>query len=138
MLQKTVDRQVDDIAAERRLMCVAHGCPNRWSVDIGTGGAMCSAHAWADRKNWPSITDEQLRRIAARQDVPQKKPPVPMTDAQKRATLLALRQVITSQPSDPKAWAHRLKARHDAGEKLTQQQVRCYRSALRLSEGGEA
>ncbi|NMM21564.1 MAG: hypothetical protein HHJ15_16685 [Rhodoferax sp.] len=33
-----------------------------------------------------------------------------------------------------KDWAHRLKSRHDAGQKLNMNQVRCYREALGLNE----
>lgn len=41
------------------LMCHAHDCPMKWSVNAGT--PLCSYHAWADEKQWPSIT-ESLRR----------------------------------------------------------------------------
>lgn len=34
---------------------------------------------------------------------------------------------------DHKAWAHTLKARHDKGEKLNPNQVRCYRNGLGLN-----
>lgn len=34
---------------------------------------------------------------------------------------------------DHKAWARTLKARHDKGEKLNPNQVRCYRNALGLN-----
>lgn len=37
---------------------------------------------------------------------------------------------------DMKAWAHRLKARHDAGEVLNANQVRCYKNALGLHPNG--
>ena len=33
-------------------------------------------------------------------------------------------------PGDPKAWAYRLKARHDKGEQLTMLQVKAYKEAL--------
>lgn len=32
---------------------------------------------------------------------------------------------------DPREWAHNLKARHDAGQKLSPYQIACYRDALR-------
>ena len=44
------------------LMCSAHNCPLRWSVQIE--GALCSYHAWSDPVKWHGITDE-LRRIGA-------------------------------------------------------------------------
>ena len=39
---------------ESRLMCSAHGCPNRWSVSMGR--PLCSAHAWADPEDWGAVT----------------------------------------------------------------------------------
>lgn len=33
---------------------------------------------------------------------------------------------------DHKAWAKRLKARHEAGDKLNANQIRCYKAALGL------
>jgi len=41
------------------LMCRAHGCPLKWSVQTGEVTA-CSYHAWSDPKEWPRIT-EQIR-----------------------------------------------------------------------------
>lgn len=37
---------------------------------------------------------------------------------------------------DMKDWARRLKARHEAGERLNANQVRCYKNALGLHPGG--
>jgi len=45
---------------ESKLMCSAHGCPNRWSVNMGK--PLCSAHAWAEPEHWGAIT----ARISAR------------------------------------------------------------------------
>lgn len=49
--------------AEQSLMCRAHGCPLRWSVQTGDVTA-CSYHAWSDPKHWPRITDEIRRGVA--------------------------------------------------------------------------
>ena len=35
------------------LMCQAHGCPNRWSVDRGS--RLCSAHAWEEPHKWQKV-----------------------------------------------------------------------------------
>lgn len=43
----------------------------------------------------------------------------------------AVKQAITETPSDPRAWARRLKRRHEAGERLNMAQVGMYREALR-------
>jgi hypothetical protein len=32
-----------------------------------------------------------------------------------------------------KDWAHRLKARHDSGDKISPYQIHCYQNALRVS-----
>jgi len=45
---------------------------------------------------------------------------------------LAPLKAMTATSVDHKAWAKRLKARHDAGERLNLNQVRCYRAALGL------
>ena len=37
---------------------------------------------------------------------------------------------------DMKAWARRLKSRHDAGDVLNANQIRCYKNALGLHPGG--
>ena len=59
--------------------------------------------------------------------------PSPPADPERVAAELAkLAQVQTATKVDHKAWAKRLKQRHDAGEKLNQNQIRCYRNALGL------
>lgn len=99
-------------SGEKTLMCGAHGCPNRWSVEAGNG-QLCSYHAWVDPMKWPSIT-EALRRDG-------------------NWSLDQKREVDTSiHKGHPKAWALRLKERHERGEKLTRIQISMYRDALRL------
>ena len=51
-------RVAEEAGADQRLMCCAHGCPNRWSVDIGK--RMCSAHYAADPIEWPAVTQQQI------------------------------------------------------------------------------
>ena len=46
------------------------------------------------------------------------------------AVLAGLKPVDADNPHGSKAWAHRLKAQHDAGGKLNVNQVQCYRAAL--------
>jgi hypothetical protein len=55
---RTDQRVADEAAVDQSLLCSAHGCPNRWSVDAGHGKA-CRAHAWAQPHDWPQITVEQ-------------------------------------------------------------------------------
>lgn len=54
------DEEHESGGAERSLMCRAHGCPLRWTVQTGEITA-CSYHAWEDPKHWPRITDELKR-----------------------------------------------------------------------------
>ena len=48
---------------QQSLMCKAHGCPMKWSVQTGEVMA-CSYHAWEDTKKWPRITDDIRHGIA--------------------------------------------------------------------------
>ena len=95
---------------EISLMCKAHGCTLRWSVGPAN---LCSYHAWEDTNKWPSIT-ESLNR-----DGPWELSRQPEIDTK-------------SYPGHPKAWAMRLKDRHEAGDRLSRIQISMYRDALRL------
>jgi hypothetical protein len=53
-----------------------------------------------------------------------------MTQAQKVATLTAMRDMMKNRP-DPKAWAHKLRDRENAGEELTRTQREAWRTALK-------
>jgi hypothetical protein len=62
--------------------------------------------------------------------------PAPRADLSKlQAEFDKLRRPLEDL-GDMKAWARRLKARHDAGEKLNANQIRCYKNALGLHAGG--
>jgi hypothetical protein len=39
---------------DSKLMCSAHGCPNKWTVNMGR--PLCSAHQWADPADWGAVT----------------------------------------------------------------------------------
>jgi len=54
----------EDAVDDRQLMCRANGCQNRWSVQTAEVTA-CSYHAFSDAKEWPHITDDIFRGIAA-------------------------------------------------------------------------
>ena len=107
--------------------CIAKGCPNRWAVDMGS--RLCSAHAWSQPHQWPRITEEQYQKPS-----PEAKPaPRVYTLEEKMKALQDLRNLL-KQPQDMKAWAHKLKAREKAGERLTSQQREAWRTALRGQE----
>lgn len=60
--------------------------------------------------------------------------PEPKADPERVAAALAkLAPIRTATPANPhgmKAWAYRLKARHDAGGKLNLYQINCYQAAI--------
>jgi hypothetical protein len=51
---------------ENSEMCQARECPNRWTVDKGQ--RLCSAHAWADFKDWDRITSKEWQIYRERGD----------------------------------------------------------------------
>lgn len=60
--------------------------------------------------------------------------PGPWTPERRRAVLQRLRQTFADNAKQhPKAWAHRLKAREEAGEQLSRAQREAWRCALRIS-----
>lgn len=124
-------KKVDDA---RELFCAAHDCPNKWSVDAGNG-RLCGAHAFADKGEWPRITDGELRRWhdtqMAKKEEREAPPAPPVTLEQKRAILNQLRAALNEDKRDHRVWARRLKERDLAGEKLSAFQRACYKEALR-------
>ena len=109
----TAAQDVDD----RSQYCCAHGCPNMWSIDIGTG-KMCGPHYRAQRGNWPAVTEQQLRAQEDRamragfaeqvRDEPRRPRPGAV-----RAMIDALQHSTHTTPTDPLAWARRLQAIHE-------------------------
>lgn len=61
-------------------------------------------------------------------------PAQPSSDV--RADVDRLLAVKLGEPN--KQWAYRLKARHEAGEKMTNSQLQCYKKALGLNSSGRA
>ena len=132
MTFKPADKQIEkELDAEAKLMCQAHNCPNKWSVDAGQG-RLCSAHAWSDPMDWGGIT----QRIHAGQFTKTPKyeePAKPMTLEEKRQTLRDLAALLKT-PTDPKAWAYNLKSREEAGEEMSLLKKQMWRSALRIRD----
>lgn len=126
----------NEVNTERTLMCIASGCPNRWTVDAGSG-RLCSAHAWADAKQWPSITREQQAREADRA-MYGSTTSRPVRTISKAEALEKLATLRINEPKDPLDWARKLKARDEAGERLTPAQREMYQAALRRNQTPEA
>lgn len=119
--------------SEPDLMCGAHECPNRWSVEADGHWHLCQHHAWEPAHRWPEITQQLLDDVVSRSTY--QKPYVePVSEAQKRQTLKDLRAVLLDRPLvDHKAWAKRLQKAHEGGRRLSEYQISCYRTALKLS-----
>lgn len=130
----------DRDSAGRRIGCSAHSCPERASVYIeGAPNGVCSWHHFADPHHWPAVTEERLQvetaRLRMQGEVPRAPTAAhPLSKADKIALLGNLRTVLTTdQRADPKAWARKLQARHEAGEALSSQQIDAYTRALHLT-----
>lgn len=125
----------NEVNTERTLMCIASSCPNRWTVDAGSG-RLCSAHAWADAKQWPSITREQLARESDRA-MYGATTHKPVRNVSKAEAMEKLETLRINDPKDPLDWARKLKARDEAGERLTPAQREMYQAALRRNHTPE-
>lgn len=110
-LKKNTELQYD----RRELMCSAHGCPQRWSVD-GSKGRLCSFHAWVQPHEWPRITEDLQRTGPWRLSTQE---PINLKDEFR---------------GDPRGWAKRLINRHEAGEKLNQTALAMAKEALHYQE----
>ena len=53
-------RTVAKFDQDRDQFCRAEGCPRWWSVKLEGKSPLCSAHAWADPRQWPAITQKLL------------------------------------------------------------------------------
>jgi hypothetical protein len=120
--------KADEFDSDRELMCRANECPNRWAVNCN--GNLCSAHAWADPKDWASITDQELRKFANQQSPRPALPTKTLTMREKQETIKQIAALLKS-PTDLKAWAIRLRDKEAAGERLSSIQSKMWRGALR-------
>ena len=125
------DQRIADSAADDRdLMCTAHGCPLRWSVNFSS--PLCSAHGRADPQDWPRVTqwlqDAEAERIY-RAQYPDPPPAVrKLTPEERRAIGANLR--IALRQAGGRAWAERLRDREESGARLTDAQRAMWRAAL--------
>ncbi|GAP37367.1 hypothetical protein [Piscinibacter sakaiensis] len=130
------DRAVaNEVHRDRALQCTATGCPNRWTVDAGSG-RFCSAHAWVPTHLWPRVTQEQLDAETDRAMRAQRAPAAPHCGRpdipRLRHELQRLADAMRIQRVDPKAWARRLQDRERRGERLTPAVREAWRAALGL------
>lgn len=106
------------------LRCTAPGCPNRWSVDMGNG-RLCSWHDRATKNHWQQVTDGQLyaQTERARRVTAPKPYTKPLTVVEELSILASLKGLV--QGLNPRAWAYRLMAKRERGEKLSAAQRKC-------------
>lgn len=135
-------RIADEVGLDRETRCIASRCPCRWTVDAGNG-RLCSAHAWADPFHWPRITDELLDRETERAiRADRAAPPAPKRPLSRTEQLQLLHRMRAQLQRLAAGrgnldWAHRLKARDEAGDRLTLAQRQSYRAALRLDRASQ-
>ena len=102
------------------LMCHAHNCPNRWSVDAGSG-RLCSQHAWVEPSRWGEVTRNMASESAFGGQTRQ------IIDDQKFAII---RKAYEKARDPNRAWAEALRAREQSGERLTSYQKSAWREGL--------
>lgn len=127
------------------LRCIAKSCPNNWSVDMGNG-RLCHWHNASSPHLWPLITNEQRESETDRAARGPRNPPQPMTHGQEVDAVDKLRIAadrFSGSPPHPHAWAHKLQAKRDRGERLSPSQRHClgeferrHRGNLGQDEGG--
>lgn len=138
--EKARDQGVADEVetVDRVLMCPAAGCPNRWSVS-GERGRGCSAHYWANPRDWPRITQELVEAETRRALQAAAARPTPLLETlpheMRKTAVAALHAFVDERQRDHRAWARDLERRHRAGERLPELKVDAYRRALRLDIG---
>lgn len=98
-------KKAEIVEESQSLKCSVPGCNNPWTVDLGRG--RCSLHQW-----------EQQEQQQGR----------PFSDAEKLAVLRRIKQIGAVSG---KSWALALKARDEAGDRLTSLQRKFYKEALK-------
>ncbi len=125
-----------DMDSERTLTCAANGCPNRWSYRPDGSQGLCSAHAWADPRDWPRVTDGQqwhaAERARLRGEEQEQRQGESLTLADKRKRLEGMRAAILGMRVNVgrRDWATALQAREQAGDRLTPAQRAMWRAAV--------
>ena len=122
------DKEEPQVDAYGHLMCIAHNCPNRWSVDAGNG-RLCSRHAWVDSSKWGQVT----RDMAAETSYGQSSQDVRQYSQDEKLEILRKLEKV-GLPSDPRLWAKALQERENRGERLSSFQKSAWREALGVRE----
>ena len=123
---KDIEKQNEEY---NRLNCIAHNCPNRWSVDAGNG-RLCSAHAWADPMDWGRISSYESSKALMATGKAGFEPLEPLSEEEKRYILGEFKKALQAMNKDPRGWAHRLREREASGDTLSLVQRKMWRDAL--------
>jgi hypothetical protein len=111
----------------------ANTVKSAWAYELSGVSGQLDSLAWA-LENLPErapnlIEFRNLCRKSPRVDAPRLESP--KADPVLAAMILAkLRAIVAPSPLGMKAWARRLKARHEAGERLNPYQIMSYKVAL--------
>lgn len=117
----------------QQTMCQAHGCPNRWIINDAKG-KLCRLHHHAEPVDWPQITSAILQGKTPNLPVKQEQA-AGLNSARQKA--LEEFKAFTRGNNLDRTWAHRLKAREEAGERLSIVQKQLWRDALRHRDDEE-
>lgn len=96
-------KKAEVIEEAKSLQCSEPGCQNLWTVDLGRG--RCSIHQWEQKQQTRSFSDAER--------------------------MVILRRVKEIGTTTGKSWALALKARDEAGDRLSSLQRRYYKEALK-------
>jgi len=110
-----------------------------WSHELGGYAGSLEPIAWA-LENLPERAPNviEFRNLCRKAPQSGGDPPMlagPPVDPELAKMILAKLREPKEKPG-MKDWAHALRKRHDAGEKLNANQIRCYKNALGLHAGG--
>ena len=143
MPMKAIDRLFERLAATYGSQWVKQwqevpmqDVKNAWATELSAFGSSLNRVAWA-LENLPSrcpnaIEFKAICRQAPLPDMPQLPEPKadPARIASELSKLAPIRQAALSPKIDHKAWAKRLMARHDQGDRLNPTTLRFAREAL--------
>lgn len=122
---KVVDAQDSEI---QQTMCQAHGCPNRWTIN-DSKGRLCRWHHHAEPYDWPRITSEL--RLGKAPSNPITQPQISTLTPERRQAINEFKSFARGDRRMDRSWAYKLKAKEEAGEKLSIAQKQLWRDALR-------
>lgn len=115
------------------LYCYADNCPNRWSIKTD-GPGFCRWHFGTNSYIWPRITQEQFDAMTDQAmdgaDQPVRVFSNHNTHSNQAVVEKQLQEFKAKFHGNPKDWAHKIIARHAAGELVHQATLKMARDAV--------